>query len=315
MIQFLLRRLITAFVTLIVASVVVFAVLEVLPGDPALVMLGMQAEPDTLKATRAELGLDRPPVERYFAWLGDMATFRLGNSYAYKTAIAPLILQRLQVTLPLALLAVSFAVCVGLPLGVLAAWRHRRLGDYGVMMFSQLGIAIPNFWFGLLLVLVLSLGLGLFPAGGFPGWGEDFWGSCLSLVLPVIALGLPEAAILSRITRSAMLDTLREDYIRTARAKGVSQRDILRRHALRNALIPIVTIIGLFFGFQIAGAIIVESVFYLPGLGQLIYQSITNRDLIVIKNVVILLTAMVLAINFLVDVIYATLDPRPKIAA
>jgi peptide/nickel transport system permease protein len=313
--QFLLRRLLTAFFTLIVASMVVFTMLEVLPGDPALVILGMQAEPETLKATRIELGLDRPPVERYFVWLGDMAAFDLGKSYAYKTPVAPLILQRLQVTLPLALLAVSFAICIGIPLGVMAAWRHRKAGDYGVMMFSQLGIAIPNFWFGLLLVLVFSLGLELFPAGGFPGWSEDFWKSVLSLILPVIALGLPEAAILARITRSAMLDTLREDYIRTARAKGVPQRAILRNHALRNALIPIVTIIGLFFSFQIAGAIIVESVFYLPGLGQLIYQSITNRDLILIKNVVILLTALVLAINLVVDIVYAALDPRPKIAA
>ncbi len=315
MIQLQLRRTLTAFVTLMIATVAVFVVLEVLPGDPALVMLGMQAEPDNLKAVRAELGFDRPPVERYFVWLSGLTRFELGNSYAYKTPIAPLIAQRLQVTLPLALMAVLFAICVGLPLGVLAAWRQGKAGDYGVMMFSQLGIAIPNFWFGLLLILLLSLGAGLFPAGGFPGWHDDFWGSLRSLVLPVIALGLPEAAILSRITRSSMLDTLREDYIRTARAKGAPHRTVLFGHALRNALIPIVTIIGLFFGFQVGGAIVVESVFYLPGVGQLIYQSINNHDLIIIKNVVILLTALVLAINLIVDVVYAALDPRPKIAA
>jgi peptide/nickel transport system permease protein len=315
MIQFLLRRLITSFITLMIATLAVFVVLEVLPGDPALVMLGMQADAENLKAARVELGFDRPPVERYFIWLRDLTRFELGNSYAYKTPIAPMIAQRLQVTLPLASMAVLFAICLGLPLGVLAAWRQGKAGDYGVMMFSQLGIAIPNFWFGLLLILLLSLGAGLFPAGGFPGWNDDFWGSVRSLVLPVVALGLPEAAILSRITRSAMLDTFREDYIRTARAKGVSQGAVLFRHALRNALIPIVTIIGLFFGFQVAGAIVVESVFYLPGLGQLIYQSINNHDLILIKNVVILLTALVLSINFIVDCVYAMLDPRPKIAA
>jgi peptide/nickel transport system permease protein len=178
-----------------------------------------------------------------------------------------------------------------------------------------LGIATPSFWFGILLVLGLAVGLKLFPAGGFPGWASDFWGSLHALVLPAVALGLPESAILARISRSAMLDTLREDYIRTARAKGVAEGSVLRRHALRNALIPIVTIIGLFLGFQIAGAIIIESVFYLPGLGQLVYQAINNRDLIVIKDVVILLTALVLAINLLVDVLYAVIDPRPKVSA
>lgn len=315
MLEFLLRRLFAALITLVAASLVLFAVLEILPGDPALVMLGMEATPQTLAAKRQELGLDRPVMERYLAWVGQMVTFELGQSHAYKTDVSRLILDRLQVTLPLALLAVGLAVCVGLPLGIMAAARHGRAGDYGVMAFSQLGIAVPNFWFGILLVLVLSLGAGLFPAGGFPGWRQDFWGSLHALALPVTALALPEAAILARIARSAMLDTLREDYIRTARAKGVGEGAILLRHALRNALIPIVTIIGLFFAFQVTGAIIIESVFYLPGLGQLVYQSINNRDLIVIKDVVMLLTVVVLAINLLVDLIYTLVDPRPKAAA
>jgi peptide/nickel transport system permease protein len=315
MLEFLSRRLFAALFTLVAASLVVFAVLEVLPGDPALVMLGMEARSESLAALQKELGLDRPVWLRYISWVSDMLTFDLGRSYAYKTDVATMLLARLQVTVPLAIGAVSFAILLGLPLGILAAWRHGRAGDYGVMMFSQAGIAVPNFWIGLLLVLVFSLGLRWFPAGGFPGWEKDFGASLQALVLPIIALGLPEAAILSRIARSAMLDTLREDYIRTARAKGVAERDVLFRHALRNALIPIVTIIGLFFAFQVGGAIIIESVFYLPGVGQLVYQSINNRDLVVIKDVVILLTFFVLLINLVIDVIYVLVDPRPKIKA
>jgi len=315
MLEFLARRLFAALFTLVAASLVVFGVLEVLPGDPALVMLGMEARPDSLAALQRELGLDRPVWLRYISWVGDMLTFDLGRSYAYKTDVATMLLARLQVTIPLAVGAVTFAVLVGLPLGILAAWKHGKAGDYGVMMFSQAGIAVPNFWIGLLLVLIFSLGLRWFPAGGFPGWEKDFGASLHALILPIIALGLPEAAILSRIARSAMLDTMREDYVRTARAKGVAERDVLFRHVLRNALIPIITIIGLFFAFQVGGAIIIESVFYLPGVGQLVYQSINNRDLVVIKDVVILLTVFVLAINLLIDVIYVLVDPRPKIKA
>jgi peptide/nickel transport system permease protein len=315
MLEFLSRRLFAALFTLVAASLVVFAVLEVLPGDPALVMLGMEAQPDTLAALRKELGLDQPVWVRYFAWIGDMLTFDLGRSHAYKTDVATMLIARLQVTVPLAIGAVTFAILLGLPLGILAAAKHGRSGDYGVMMFSQAGIAVPNFWIGLLLVLIFSLGLRWFPAGGFPGWEKDFGASLHALILPIIALGLPEAAILSRIARSAMLDTMREDYVRTARAKGVAERDVLFRHVLRNALIPIITIIGLFFAFQVGGAIIIESVFYLPGVGQLVYQSINNRDLVVIKDVVILLTVFVLAINLLIDMIYVLVDPRPKIKA
>lgn len=315
MLEFILRRLFATVLTLLAASLVVFLMLEVLPGDPAQIMLGMDAKPETLARVRADLGLDHPAPQRYVEWIWGLLRFDLGKSYAYSSDVSGLILTRLQVTLPLALLAVSLAVCIGLPLGIFAASRHGRVGDYGVMLFSQLGIATPSFWFGILLLMAFAVGLGLFPASGFPGWSNSFWASVHTLVLPALSLALPESAILARISRSAMLDTLREDYIRTARAKGVGERAVLRRHALRNALIPIVTIIGLFLGFQVAGAIIIESVFNLPGLGKLVYDSISNRDIIVIKNVVILLTTFVLAINLLVDILYVIIDPRPKVAA
>ncbi|QQS14377.1 MAG: ABC transporter permease [Rhodospirillales bacterium] len=312
MLDFLLRRLSAALVTLALASVVVFAVLEILPGDPALVMLGTEARPDTLAALRAKFGFDRPAPERYLSWIAGLLTFDLGNSHAYGSPVSKLILDRLVVTLPLGAMALTWATCVAIPLGVFAASRRGRPGDWAVMGFSQLGISVPNFWFGILLALLFAVTLKWFPAGGFPGWAQDPLRSLHSLVLPALALSLSEIAILTRVTRSSMLDTLREDYVRTARAKGVGERDVLMRHALRNALIPIVTVAGLIAGFLVAGAIIVETVFYLPGIGKLVFDSINNRDLIVIKNIVMLLTVLVLAVNLAVDFVYALLDPRPK---
>lgn len=315
MLEFLARRAAAALVTLVLASVVIFVVLEVLPGDPAEVMLGTEARPDTLAALRAKFGFDRPPLERYVSWIAGLVVFELGNSHAYGTPVAKLITDRIVVTLPLGLMALTWATIVAIPLGVFAASRRGSPADWAVMGFGQLGISIPNFWFGILLVLFFAVSLKLLPAGGFPGWRTDPLESLRSLILPALALSLSEIAILSRITRSSMLDTLREDYVRTARAKGVPERAVLMKHALRNALIPIVTVAGLLAGFLIAGAIIVETVFRLPGIGQLVFDSINNRDLIVIKNIVILITACVLFVNLLIDVAYAFLDPRPKVSA
>lgn len=313
MIDFLSRRLVSALVTLVLATVVVFAVVEVLPGDPALVMLGTDARPDTLAALRAQHGFDQPLLVRYFHWIGGLLSFDLGNSHAYGTSVAKLIGDRLAVTLPLGALALAWALIVAIPLGVFAAWRHGTAGDWGVMGFTQIGISIPNFWFGIVLVLAFAVTWQIFPAGGFPGWRQDPAGSVMALVLPALALSLGEIAILTRVTRSAMLDTLREDYVRTARAKGAPESTVLFRHALRNALIPVTTVAGLIAGFLIAGAVIIESVFRLPGIGQLVYDSINNRDLIVIKNVVVLFTILVLVVNLLVDLAYALLDPRPRV--
>jgi peptide/nickel transport system permease protein len=314
MIEFLSRRLASALVTLALATVVVFAVVEVLPGDPALVMLGTDARPDTLAALRAKYGFDQPLLTRYWAWISGLLSFDLGASHAYGTSVGKLIRDRLVVTLPLGAMALSWATLVAIPLGVFAAWKHGRPGDWGVMGFSQLGISIPNFWFGIVLVLLFAVTLQWFPAGGFPGW-HDPLKAVHALILPALSLSLGEIAILTRVTRSSMLDTLREDYVRTARAKGAPERVVLFQHALRNALIPVTTVAGLIAGFLIAGAVIIESVFRLPGVGQLVYDSINNRDLIVIKNVVILFTILVLAVNLLVDIAYAALDPRPKIRA
>jgi peptide/nickel transport system permease protein len=252
---------------------------------------------------------------RYLHWIGGLLSFDLGNSHAYGTSVAKLIGDRLVVTLPLGALALGWALLTAIPLGVFAAWKHGTAGDWGVMGFTQIGISIPNFWFGIVLVLVFAVTWQVFPSGGFPGWRQDLSGSIKALILPALALSLGEIAILTRVTRSAMLDTLREDYVRTARAKGAPEPVVLFRHALRNAMIPVTTVAGLIAGFLVAGAVIIESVFRLPGVGQLVYDSINNRDLIVIKNVVILFTVLVLAVNLLVDLAYVLLDPRPRVAA
>ena len=307
---FLARRLAGLALTLLVASLVVFVVMEVLPGDPAAIMLGVGAQPDTLAALRAELGLDQPAPLRYLAWLGGLLSGDLGTSYTYDVPVGQLIADRVLVSLPLALMALTLSVAIAIPLGVVAASRRGQALDAGIMGFAQLGVAVPNFWFGMLLILLFSVRLGWTPAGGFAGWDQGVVAALGSLLLPAIALALPQAAILARVTRSSVIDTLGEDYVRTARAKGLTRAEALWGHAVRNALIPVVTIIGLQFSFLLAGTIIVENVFYLPGLGRLIFQAIAQRDLIVVKDLVVLLAATVALVNFAVDALYAVIDPR-----
>lgn len=311
---FLLRRLATFIATLAVASVVVFAVLELLPGNAAQVILGDSATPESLAAMEAQLGLDRPALERYTQWVGGWLQGETATSISYGVPTAELVAQRLEVTLPLALMAMLITVVVALVLGVYAAARHNRLGDVGVMAASQLGIAIPNFWFAILLILLFAVHLQWVNAGGFPGWrvddGGGFWPALQSLILPAIALAVVQAAILARVTRSAVLDVLREDFVRTARAKGLTQRQALIRHVLRNAMIPVLTVGGLQFANLITGTIVVESVFVLPGIGRLVFQAIANRDLLVVRDVVMLLAALVIVVNFVVDVLVAWIDPR-----
>lgn len=310
MIRFVLRRVLALALTLIIASVLVFVIIEVIPGDPASYMLGIGATDDSVAALRAELGLDRPRLERYFAWAGGMLRGDFGISYTYSVPVSELIAERAVVSLPLALFALVLSTAIAIPVGVLAGARRNTPTDAGIMGVTQLGIAIPNFWFALLLVLLFAVVLRWFSAGGFPGWDAGFWVAMKALVLPAISLALPQASILARVMRSALIDTLAEDYIRTARAKGASRLRTLWHHAVRNALIPVLTIMGLQFAFLLAGAIIIENVFFLPGLGRLVFQAITQRDLIVVESVVVLLVAAVVVVNFVVDLTYAAIDPR-----
>ncbi len=307
--RYVIRRLLSLGLSLLVASALIFSVVELVPGDPASFMLGTGAQPDTVAALRHELGLDHPLPLRYAHWLGGVLSGDLGQSFTYKTPVAGMILDRIQVSLPLALMALMLAMAIAFPIGMFAAARRGRAGDTLVMGATQIGISLPNFWFAMLLVLVFAVRLRLLPAGGFPGW--DHPGAAFrALILPAIALALPQAAILARVLRSALIETLGQDYIRTARAKGLSAAQALSRHALRNALIPVLTVLGMQFSFLLAGAIIIENVFYLPGLGRLIFQAITQRDLIVVQGAVLVLVAAVILVTFLVDLGYALIDPR-----
>ncbi len=310
---FLIKRFATFVATLLAASVLVFAVQGMLPGNAAQVMLGESATPEAVAALSARLGLDQPAGVRYGRWITGFVTGDLGTSVSYDTPVAELIAERLAVTAPLALMAMALTTVLALTLGIYAAARHNKIGDVGVMGLSQLGIAIPNFWFAILLILVFAVKLQWFSAGGFPGWAEGAWPAFKALVLPAVALAVVQAAILARITRSAVLDVLREDFVRTARAKGLSQRQVLWRHVLRNAFVPVLTVMGLQFASLLTGTIVVENVFSLPGLGRLIFQAISNRDFLVVQSVVMGLAAAVIVINFVVDVLYAVIDPRLKV--
>ena len=310
MIRFIFRRLISLALSLLVASVVIFTVIEVVPGDPASYMLGLNASPDTVAALRDQLGLNASAPARYLGWLVGMLAGDFGLSYTYKVPVAALVSARLAVSLPLTVYALALAILIAFPTGLLAAARSGRASDGVGMGATQIGIALPNFWFAMLLVLVFALHWHWFPAGGFPGWQAGIATGLRALTLPAIALALPQAAILARVLRSALIETLDQDYIRTARAKGLTRRQTILRHALRNAMIPVLTILGMQFSFLLAGAIIIENVFYLPGLGRLIFQAITQRDLIVVESVVMILVFAVILVTFLVDLAYAAIDPR-----
>lgn len=307
--SFILGRLVSLVLSLIAASIVIFLVLEVVPGDPAQFMLGLNATPEATAALRTALGLDGPLLERYFTWVLGLLHGDFGISYTYKVPVSGLIADRIWISLPLAIYALALSTLIAFPVGILAAVRRNSATDVGIMGATQVGLAVPNFWFAMLLVLLFSITLRWFSAGGFPGWQDPLL-ALKSLTLPAVALALPQASILARVMRSSLLDTLGEDYIRSARAKGLSQGQTLWRHALRNALIPVLTIIGLQFSFLLAGAIIIENVFFLPGLGRLVFQGITSRDLIVVKSVVMLLVFAVILVTFLVDITYALVDPR-----
>lgn len=305
----LLRRLAGLVLALAAASAVIFILMDLLPGDPAEIMLGTNARPDTLAALRAEMGLDRPALIRYGDWAIGLLQGDFGRSLTYSVPVAELLRERLAVTLPLAVMAIALTLLIALPLGAMAAARRNSLTDSAIVAITQLGVAIPNFWFAMMLVLVFAISWRWLPSGGFPGWSVGP-SAFLALILPSIALALPQAAILTRVMRASLLETLGEDYVRTARAKGLTRSEALRRHAFRNALIPVLTILGLQFSFLIAGTVVIENVFSLPGLGRLVFQAINQRDLVVVRSVVMVLIASIIIVNFCVDLAYALVDPR-----
>jgi peptide/nickel transport system permease protein len=309
---FLLRRFATMILTLVAVTGVVFVVMTVLPGDPALVILGVDSDEAARAALRARLGLDRPAFLRYATWLAGAVQGDFGQSWSFRVPVAQLVVERLPVTVPLALMATVATLLAALTLGVFAAARQGRVGDWAVMTLSQIGLAVPAFWLAMLLVLVFAVWLRWLPPGGFPGWADP-WAALRALLLPVVALALVQASVLTRVTRSAVIGAMRLDFVETARAKGLAGGAVLRRHVLPNALIPIVTIVGLQFGGLVTGTIVIENVFSLPGLGRLAFQAIANRDLPTVQALVTLFAVSVVVVNFLVDVAYALIDPRLRV--
>jgi len=305
-----LSRLAILLISLFVASVVVFAVVNVLPGDPAAVILGTSASPAQIADLHRQLGLDRPGWLRYVEWLGGLTRGDFGISLISKQPIMPEVQGRALVSVPLALLAMVLALAVSIPLGIVSGVRYRSLSGSLISALSLGGIAIPAFWAGLLLVTIFAVQLHVLPAGSFVPWEESPVAAFRSLLLPSIALGLVQGAVLTRYIRSAVIEVQGEDYIRTARSKGLTRGQALRRHGLKNAAIPVMTVLGLQLTSLLVGAVVIENVFYLPGLGRMLLDAVRNRDLIEIQDLVLLLTATVLVINFATDLSYRLLDPR-----
>jgi peptide/nickel transport system permease protein len=283
--------------------------MNVLPGDPALTILGLEASDDAINALRVKLGLNEPVFTRYINWVLNALNGDFGESHSFGVPVSGLILERISMTVSLAVFGMLLTIVIALSLGVGAAANHRKFGDWGVMFFSQLGIAVPAFWLSILLVILFAVKLRWLPPGGFPGWGDPLL-AIKSLILPTIALALVQSAVLARVTRSSALEVMRLDYIRTAKASGFSRKRILWRHVLPNALVPIVTIVGMQFAAVVTGTIVIENVFYLPGLGRLIFQSIANRDLPTVQALVMMFAVIVVTANFIVDLLYSVIDPR-----
>ncbi|WP_336714506.1 ABC transporter permease [Arthrobacter sp. USHLN218] len=302
-------------VTYVAATVLVFLFMRAIPGDPAQIALGVNATPELLAQTRAEFGTDRPLVVQYFDWALGLPFGDFGTSYVTRQDISPLVLDRVQVSLILVVLAMIVALLIAIPFGTLAAVKHRSPGGILVSGLSQLGVAVPNFLAGILLVVVFAVGLGWFPANGWTPPGQDFGDFASRVALPVLALASVQGAILTRYVRSAVMEVMSEDYLRTARAKGLGKMEALFKHGLRNASIPVLTVTSVQLAALIIGAVVIERVFVIPGLGSMLLDAVGNRDLLTVQSVVMVLVAITLIINLVVDVLYTILDPRIRKAS
>ncbi len=305
-ILFLLRRFTRLLLTILIISTIIFFVIRVIPGDPALVVAGIDASDEEIQAIRVKLGTDLPVSAQYFNWMGDLVKLDLGKSLISGQPVKKLIAQRFPLTFTLALLGILLGILIAIPLGVLSAVHRWSPWDYFGMIFSQLGMAVPSFWLGIILLLVFSVKFPIFPL-----FGSD---SLKNLVLPAVALGFARAAVILRLTRASMVDELSKEYIVTARAKGLTEKMIHYKHALKNALIPVVTITGIQFGYMLGGAIIIEQVFSLPGLGRLFLYAIYQRDFPVIQGGVVFIAVIFSLTNFLVDIFYSVLNPKIRIS-
>ncbi|GEN54554.1 ABC transporter permease [Halobacillus faecis] len=310
MIQYVFKRLLVSIPVLFGISIVAFFIVRLVPGDTVTAMLGNSYTESQAEALRAKYGLDQPLIQQYLTWLGNVFQGDFGYSQFTNTPVLQAILVRLPITIELAILSVVIAVILAIPLGTIAALRRNSKFDYGASLFGMLGISIPNFWLGTLMILFLSLYAGWFPSGGFVGLYESVWGNLKSMLLPAIALGTAVGAVAMRMTRSSMLEVTNQEYIKMARAKGVSNQRLIWRHAIKNALIPVVTVLGIQTGYLLGGSVVIEQIFGLPGVGQLALAAITNRDYALLQGTILFIASAFVLVNLIVDIIYGFLNPQ-----
>ncbi len=310
MLRYAVRRTLALFPALALVAVLTFLVIHIVPGDPAGAMLGTEATPERIAQLRQQLGLDKPLARQFVEWTARALRGDLGQSFYLRQPVTESLLERLPLTLTLATLALAVSLLIGIPAGIVAAVFRNRAADAGVMAVATLGISFPSFWLGLNLIYLFGVVLRWFPTGGYVPLTEHLGAGLRHLCLPAVSLGILQAALIARITRSSMLEVLRQDYVRTARAQGVAELRVILRHALKNAMIPIITVVGLSFGILLGGAVIIETVFTLPGIGRLVINAVVRRDYPVIQGALLLAATSYILVNLAVDLLYAYFDPR-----
>ena len=311
MFEYVVRRLTVSVFTLLIVSLVIFGIVHFTPGDPARIMAGDVASTTDVERIRQQLGLDRPIIVQYGSWLGQLVRGDLGRSLFLQRPVAQAIWERAEPTFLLTVFALGLAVVLGVPAGIVAAMKRGSLADQGLAVVALMGLCIPNFWLGMMLILVFAVGFGVLPSGGYVPVAEgSLLNSLRYLLLPIVTLGFSEAALISRITRASMLDVLGQDYVRSARSKGLGEMSVVGKHAFRNALVPILTVVGLALGVLLGGAVVTETVFTIPGVGRLVVSSIARRDYPVIQGVVLVIATIYVIVNLLIDLSYTVADPR-----
>ncbi|MCM0623279.1 ABC transporter permease [Lysinibacillus sp. OL1_EC] len=311
--MYILRRIILLITTILLVSIITFGVFQILPGDPVRTMLGTEADPTQIENLRSELGLDRPLYEQYMDWMKGLLTGQLGNSIRFSMPVKELLFDRLPVTMSLAGLTLIIVLIISLPLGMFAARRQNKLSDVSLSTVTQIGMAVPSFWLGMMLILYIGLQFSFFKISGYIPWTQSVAGALSTLILPALTIAIPQIAVNFRYVRTAILEQVQLDYVRTIRSKGMSEQNVMYKHVLKNSMIPILTVFGLIMAEVVAGTIIVEQVFSLPGIGQLLITAISNRDFPLVQGIVMYITVAVVMINFIVDVLYSVLDPRIRL--
>ncbi|GAB3798137.1 ABC transporter permease [Virgibacillus kimchii] len=310
---YIIRRFILLFLTIALVSVITFAVFQIIPGDPVRIILGPEADEVQVANLEVQLGLDKPLHEQYASWIAGAVQGDFGQSIRYNRSVSTLILDRLPITLSLALMAIIIVLTVAIPLGIFMAKRQNQISDVVFSSVTQLGMAVPSFWLGMLLILYLGMNFNFLTLSGYVPWTESISGAVGALLLPALTIAIPQVAVKFRYVRNAILEQLRLDYVRTIRSKGITERFVMYKHVLKNSMVPILTVFGLIFAEVVAGTIIVEQVFGLPGIGSLLVDAISYRDFPLVQGIVMYITVVVVLINFLVDIFYSIIDPRIRL--